>query len=80
MTGFTWAQNESGEGVSGIITGGRCVFSCNLERRFMRPIKMIIWSEWSQDGLATTGRSAQEVRGEGLFIRQTVVQEPFGFF
>lgn len=39
---------------SGIIIVGQCIFLCNLERRFMRPIKMIIYSEWSQDGLAAT--------------------------
>ena len=37
---------------------------------------MIIYSEWSQDGLATTELSLQEMKGAGrrLFIRQIVVQ------
>lgn len=37
---------------------------------------MIIYSEWSQDGLATTELSLQEMKGagRGLFIRQIVVQ------
>ena len=36
---------------------------------------MIIYSEWSQDGLATTELSLQEMKGAGrrLFIRQIVV-------
>lgn len=79
MTGFTWDQNETGEveGGSGIIIVGRCIFLCNLERRFMRPIKMIICSERSQDGLGTTELSLQEMKGVGgLFIRQIVVQDP----
>ena len=35
---------------------------------------MIIYSEWSQDGLATTELSLQEMKGAGrrLFIRQIV--------
>ena len=38
---------------------------------------MIIYSEWSQDGLATTELSLQEMKGAGrrLFISQIVDQE-----
>lgn len=63
MTGFTWDQNEKGEGGSGIITVGQCIFLCHLERRFMRPIKMIMCSGWSQHGLAATELSLQEMKG-----------------
>lgn len=43
---------------------------------------MIIYSEWSQDGLATTELSLQEMKGAGrrLFIRQIVVQGSIFFF
>lgn len=43
---------------------------------------MIIYSEWSQDGLATTELSLQEMKGAGrrLFIRQIVVQGYIFFF
>lgn len=42
---------EQGGG-STIITGGRCIFLSNLERRFMGPIRARMCSEWSQHGLA----------------------------
>ena len=43
---------------------------------------MIIYSEWSQDGLATTELSLQEMKGAGrrLFIRQIVVQGSISLF
>lgn len=48
----------------------------------MRPIKMIIYSEWSQDGLAATELSLQEMKGAGrrLFIRQWLFKDPSLFF
>lgn len=64
---------------SGIIIVGRCIFLCNLERRFMRPIKMIIYSKWSQAGLAATELSLQEMKGAvggGGVYRKIVVQDP----
>lgn len=70
MTGFTWDQNEKGAGQwgvgrSGIITVGQCIVLCNLERRFIRLIKMIMCSEWSQRGLAYLKVSLQEMKGVG---------------
>ena len=41
---------------------------------------MIMCPEWSQDGLSATELSLQEMKAVGaggLFIRQTVVQDPF---
>jgi hypothetical protein len=44
---------------------GQCIVLCNLERRFIRLIKMIMCSEWSQRGLAYLKVSLQEMKGVG---------------
>ena len=43
---------------------------------------MIIYSEWSQDGLAATELSLQEMKeaGRRLFIRQWLFKDPSLFF
>lgn len=43
---------------------------------------MIIYFEWSQDGLAATELSLQEMKGAGkrLFIRQWLFKDPSLFF
>ena len=43
---------------------------------------MIIYSEWSQDGLAATELSLQEMKeaGRRLFIRQCLFKDPSLFF
>lgn len=58
---------EQGGG-STIITGGRSIFLCNLERRFMGLIKMRACYERSQRGLAAPEPVRRKRGGGGLFI------------